>query len=80
MIKKGCILILKFYRKFISPVLKSECIFTPTCSEYAIEAFLKRNFFVAAGLIVWRLLRCNSLNAGGFDPVPDSYNKLKWVF
>ena len=80
MIKKILILPLKFYRKFISPVLKSNCIFQPTCSAYAIEAIKKRNVFIAFFLIVWRILRCNSLNKGGYDPVPDSPSKKKWVF
>lgn len=79
MIKNFLILIIKFYRKSITYILRSECIFTPSCSAYAIEALKKRNLFVALGLIVWRILRCNQLSKGGFDPVPDSKNKLKWV-
>ena len=79
MINKVFIKILQFYKKYISPALPSGCIFTPTCSVYAIEAFKKRNFFVSVALIIWRLLRCNSFNKGGFDPVPDSKEKLKWL-
>ena len=79
MIKKLLIKILKFYRKILSPIIKSNCIFTPTCSEYAIEAYKKHNIFYASVLIIWRLLRCNSLNKGGYDPVPDRYSKKKWV-
>ena len=71
--------LLKFYKKYISAGLKSGCIFKPTCSVYAIEAMEQRNFFVALLLIVWRILRCNSLNKGGFDPVPDSPLKKKWL-
>ena len=51
----------------------------PSCSAYALEALKKRNLFIALGLIVWRILRCNQLSRGGFDPVPDSKSKLKWV-
>lgn len=79
MIKKLLISVIAFYRKYITHALKSSCIFTPTCSAYAIEALKKRNVFIAIGLIIWRILRCNSLNPGGFDPVPDSKNKIKWV-
>jgi hypothetical protein len=43
----------------------------PTCSEYAIEAFQKRGFFVGMILTVWRVLRCNPFCAGGYDPVPE---------
>lgn len=71
--------ILKFYKKRISVALRSDCIFTPSCSVYAMQALEKHNFFVATGLIIWRLLRCNRLNKGGFDPVPDNYNLKKWL-
>ena len=78
-INKLFIKILKFYKKYISGGLKSGCIFTPTCSEYAMEALEKHNLFVSIGLIVWRILRCNSLNKGGFDPVPDNPKKKMWL-
>ena len=71
--------ILKFYKKHVSVALKSGCIFTPTCSVYAIEALEKLSFFIALFLIIWRILRCNRLNKGGFDPVPDNYNLKKWL-
>ena len=79
MIKNLLIKILKFYRKYITHALKSSCIFTPTCSTYEIEAYQKHNVFYASILVVYRILRCNSLNKGGFDPVPDSFSKIKWV-
>ncbi len=71
--------LVKFYRKYVTHILRSECIFTPTCSAYALDALKKRNVFIAVLLIVWRILRCNRLNKGGFDPVPDSKDTLKWV-
>lgn len=71
--------ILEFYKKYISHGLRSGCIFTPTCSVYAMEALKKHGFLVSVALIIWRLLRCNSLNSGGFDPVPDNYNVKKWL-
>lgn len=79
MINWFCIQIIKFYKKYISSNLRSRCIFTPSCSTYAIEALEKHNFFVAFFLIVWRLLRCNPLNKGGYDPVPDNLNQIKWL-
>ena len=79
MLSKVFIKILKFYKKNISPSISSGCIFTPTCSVYAIEAFEKRNFFVSVFLVIWRILRCNSFNKGGFDPVPDSKSVTKWL-
>ena len=65
------IAIIRFYRKFISPLKRPCCRFTPTCSAYALEAFTKRGFFVGCILTVWRLLRCNPFGKGGYDPVPE---------
>jgi len=63
--------IIKLYRKFISPLKPPCCRFTPTCSQYALEAFTKRGFFVGFGLTVSRILRCNPFSKGGEDPVPE---------
>ena len=62
--------IIRFYRKFISPIKPQCCRFTPSCSAYALEAFSKRGFFVGFILTVWRILRCNPFSKGGYDPVP----------
>ena len=66
-----CIALIRFYRKYLSP-LKSKpcCRFYPTCSAYALEAFMKRGFFVGLYLTVTRIFRCNPFCAGGYDPVP----------
>ena len=79
MLKKVLISLVKFYRKFITHLLPSRCIYTPSCSAYALEALKKRNVFVAIILIIYRILRCNPFSKGGYDPVPDSKRKLKWV-
>lgn len=80
MINRFFISILKFYKKYISKGLNSGCIFTPTCSEYAVEALEKYGFFKAFALILSRILRCNPLNKGGFDPVPDDPKIKKWLY
>ena len=69
--KHICIALIRFYRKFLSP-LKSKpcCRFTPTCSAYALEAYQKRGFFVGTVLTVTRIFRCNPFYPGGYDPVP----------
>ena len=68
-----CIALVKFYRKFLSPLKRRSCCrFVPSCSQYAIEAFQKRGFFVGMILTVWRILRCNPYCAGGYDPVPET--------
>lgn len=46
------------------------CRYHPTCSTYAREAYHKHNFFYASILSFWRILRCNPLSKGGYDPVP----------
>lgn len=69
--KYVCAWLIRLYQKFLSPLKRNPCCrFTPTCSAYAIEAFMKRGFFVGFGLTVWRILRCNPFCAGGYDPVP----------
>ena len=66
------ILLIRFYQKCISPLTPPACRYTPTCSQYAIEALEKRGFFVGTALTVWRILRCNPFNRhGGYDPVPE---------
>lgn len=60
----------RFYRRYLSPLKRvPSCRYLPTCSEYCIEAVQKRGPVVGLGKAVWRLLRCNPLFAGGFDPV-----------
>ncbi|MBO7447375.1 membrane protein insertion efficiency factor YidD [bacterium] len=64
------IALVKFYRSCISPMLPRCCRFTPTCSQYALEALRKHGLIKGSGLTVWRILRCNPFNPGGYDPVP----------
>lgn len=64
------IFLIKCYRKYISPVFgHGKCKYTPTCSQYAIDAYRKHNFFKATLMTIWRILRCNPFSKGGFDPV-----------
>ena len=79
MINRFFIFLIKIYKKYLSKGLNSGCIFTPTCSIYAIQALEKYNFIKAFPLIFFRILRCNSLNKGGYDPVPDKYSDKKWL-
>jgi putative membrane protein insertion efficiency factor len=60
---------IQLYQRFISPALPRRCKYEPTCSRYAVEAI--REFGVMRGLVLagWRLLRCNPLSHGGYDPV-----------
>ena len=64
------IYLIKIYRIFISPLLGSNCRHTPTCSEYGIIALKKHGVFKGSFLTAKRILKCNSLFKGGYDPVP----------
>jgi uncharacterized protein len=57
------------YQRVISPALPRRCKYEPTCSAYAVQAV--REYGILRGLVLasWRLLRCNPLSHGGFDPV-----------
>ena len=61
---------IKFYRKFISPYLPPACRFSPTCSQYALQALEKYGALKGGWLALRRILRCNPLHKGGYDPVP----------
>ena len=67
--KKILIRIIYFYRKRISPLKKPSCRFYPTCSQYAIDAITKYGAIKGGLMSVWRILRCNPFNKGGYDPV-----------
>jgi putative membrane protein insertion efficiency factor len=57
------------YQSTISPLLPRSCKYYPSCSEYAVEAVRTFGVFRGAVLAGWRLLRCNPLSYGGYDPV-----------
>lgn len=59
-----------FYRACISPMLPPSCRFTPTCSQYALEALRKHGPVKGLWLSVRRLLRCHPWGGSGYDPVP----------
>ncbi|MFN8297885.1 MAG: membrane protein insertion efficiency factor YidD [Chitinophagales bacterium] len=62
--------IIKFYRLFISPILPPSCRYTPTCSEYGIQAITKYGPFKGGWLTIKRISRCHPLGGSGYDPVP----------
>ena len=67
------ILLVKFYRKCISPLKAPCCKYHPSCSSYALEAFEKHGAIKGLILSVWRILRCNPWSLGGVDHVPDVF-------
>jgi uncharacterized protein len=68
--KRVMIAIVRGYKKYISPLIPPSCRFTPTCSEYAIEAIQRHGALKGGLLAAWRILRCNPFCKGGYDPVP----------
>jgi putative membrane protein insertion efficiency factor len=63
--------LIRLYQITISPALPPDtCRFYPTCSHYGYQAIYKYGVIKGTGMAIWRLLRCNPYNDGGFDPVP----------
>ncbi len=75
--KKLLLSLIRFYRKRISPLFPPTCRYYPTCSTYALEAIEKHGAFKGFLMALWRLLRCNPLFPGGYDPVPEPKEKHK---
>ena len=63
---------LRFYKARISPQLPPACRYTPTCSEYAIEAIERRGVVIGGLLAAKRVLSCNPFSRGGYDPVREA--------
>ncbi|MDG1386113.1 MAG: membrane protein insertion efficiency factor YidD [Flavobacteriaceae bacterium] len=64
------VLLIKFYRSYISPLTPPSCRHTPTCSQYGLEAFEKHGLFKGFYLTLKRILNCHPWAKGGYDPVP----------
>lgn len=71
------ILPIRFYRTAISPLFPPCCRFTPTCSEYAIEALRVHGCLRGSWLAVRRILRCHPWGGSGHDPVPPRKPKTR---
>jgi putative membrane protein insertion efficiency factor len=67
--RKAVIATLRLYKRFVSPLLPSACRFSPTCSEYMMEAIDRYGVPRGVGMGLRRLLRCHPFHVGGFDPV-----------
>jgi len=70
MLSKIFIAIIRFYQAAISPLLAPACRYTPSCSQYGIEAIVKYGPFKGGYLALRRLLRCHPWGKHGHDPVP----------
>jgi len=64
--------LIRFYKKAFSPALLSTCRYTPTCSDYALEALERHGAIAGGALAAWRIARCHPFAKGGLDTVPVS--------
>ncbi|MBQ2992852.1 MAG: membrane protein insertion efficiency factor YidD [Alistipes sp.] len=64
------IVLVRFYQLCISPLTPAACRFTPTCSQYALEALRRYGLFKGGWLAVKRIARCHPWGGSGYDPVP----------
>ena len=72
---KPLIIFIKFYQLFISPILKTNCRFMPSCSEYAIECLSQYGFIKGGYMALKRILHCHPFGGQGYDPVPKKLRK-----
>ncbi|MBN1221983.1 MAG: membrane protein insertion efficiency factor YidD [Candidatus Aminicenantes bacterium] len=68
--KKAVLLLIKTYKKWLSPLLGQHCRFFPTCSDYTYDAITKHGLLKGLILGSKRLLKCHPFHPGGIDPVP----------
>lgn len=61
--------LIRLYQRCLSPLLPPSCRFTPSCSQYTIEAISRYGLFKGSFMSAWRILRCNPFCKGGWDPV-----------
>ena len=69
------IIVIKLYKWFISPILKTNCRYLPTCSDYALEALSKHGIIKGVYLTIKRIVHCHPFGGQGFDPVPKNTKK-----
>ena len=75
--KRVLLAVIRFYQRSISPLTPPACRYTPTCSQYAIEAIERFGVIKGSGLAIRRILRCNPLGGHGYDPVPEKNENKK---
>ena len=65
---KAIIALVRFYQVTLGPIVGRQCRFRPTCSNYMIEAVEKYGAVRGTARGIWRIIRCNPLCRGGYDP------------
>ncbi|MBM3321501.1 MAG: membrane protein insertion efficiency factor YidD [Candidatus Eisenbacteria bacterium] len=68
--KTALILLIRFYRFCVSPLIPASCRFHPSCSAFALDAVQRHGWARGGVLAARRVLRCHPFHGGGYDPVP----------
>lgn len=68
---RALVYVIELYRTMVSPLRLPTCRFTPTCSQYAVDALLEYGFLRGSWLTIKRLARCGPWHRGGWDPIPE---------
>lgn len=68
--KSLVVLLIRFYQRFLSPLLPSSCRYQPTCSNYMLQAVERYGVVKGVWLGIKRIGRCHPFHEGGYDPVP----------
>ena len=71
--KRLALAAIRFYQGHVSPGMRPACRFQPTCSHYAYDAIESYGAMRGGVMSLWRILRCNPLNDGGYDPMPERH-------
>lgn len=66
--------LVRFYQKYISPMFPPSCRYYPTCSNYMLDAIKTHGVFKGTIMGLFRIIRCNPLQKGGYDPVPKKFS------
>jgi len=69
------IIVVKLYQLLISPLFPPHCRYTPTCSQYTVEALKTHGLLYGSWLSIKRILSCNPWGGSGYDPVPPKRSK-----
>ena len=70
LLTRPLVALVRFYQRYISPLTPPSCRYTPTCSQYTVEALQKHGLFKGGWLAVKRIASCNPWGGSGYDPVP----------
>jgi putative membrane protein insertion efficiency factor len=74
---RGVIFLIQLYRHTVSPLRLPTCRFTPTCSQYAVDALSEYGLLKGGWLAIVRLLKCGPWHRGGWDPIPERHGAAR---